>query len=41
MMTGERGLVNLTKSKLVGATDYVSKPLDQTNMFNVIFKYLN
>ena len=40
MLTGERGLVNLTKSKLVGATDYLVKPFDQSSLFNVIFKYL-
>ena len=40
MLTGGRGLVNLTKSKLVGATDYLVKPFDQSSMFNVIFKYL-
>ena len=40
MLTGERGLVNLTKSKLVGATDYLVKPFDRSSLFNVIFKYL-
>ena len=40
MLTGGRGLVNLTKSKLVGATDYLVKPFDQSSLFNVIFKYL-
>lgn len=40
MLTGERGLVNLTKSKLVGATDYLVKPFNQSSLFNVIFKYL-
>ena len=40
MLTGERGLVNLTKSKLVGATDYLVKPFQQSSLFNVIFKYL-
>lgn len=40
MLTGERGLVNLTKSKLVGATDYLVKPFDRSSLFNVLFKYL-
>ncbi|VEP18201.1 Response regulator containing a CheY-like receiver domain and a GGDEF domain [Hyella patelloides LEGE 07179] len=41
MLTGERGLVNLTKSKLVGATDYLVKPFNQSSLFNVLFKYIN
>lgn len=41
MLTGERGLINLTKSKLVGATDYLVKPFDQSSLFNVLFKYLD
>jgi two-component system, chemotaxis family, response regulator PixG len=40
LLTGERGLVNLTKSKLVGATDYLVKPFEQSSLFNVLFKYL-
>ena len=40
VMLREPGLVNLTKSKLVGATDYLVKPFDQSSLFNVIFKYL-
>lgn len=40
MLTGERGLLNLTKSKLVGATDYLVKPFNQSNLYNVLFKYL-
>ena len=40
LLTGERGLVNLTKSKLVGATDYLVKPFNQSTLFNVLFKYL-
>ena len=39
MLTG-RGLVNLTKSKLVGATDYLIKPFNRSSLFSVIFKYL-
>ena len=40
MLTEERGLVNLTKSKLVGATDYLIAPFNQSSLFNVIFKYI-
>ena len=40
LLTGERGLVNLTKSKLVGATDYLVKPFDKSSLFNVLFKYI-
>ncbi|GAB4538500.1 MAG: response regulator [Pleurocapsa sp.] len=40
MIDEEHGLINLTKFKLVGATDRLTKPFDQTALFNVIFKYL-
>ena len=40
MLSGEPGLVNLTKSKLAGATDHLIKPFTQSSLFDVVFKYL-
>ena len=40
MMNKDRGLIDFTKFKLVGATDNLTKPFNQASLFNVIFKYL-
>ncbi len=40
MLSGEQGLINLTKSKLAGATDHLIKPFTQSSLLNIIFKYL-
>lgn len=40
MLSGDQGLLNLTKSKLAGATDHLIKPFTQSSLLNVIFKYL-
>jgi twitching motility two-component system response regulator PilG len=41
MLLDNQGLINTTKAKIVGAIDYLNKPFTQSDLFNVIFKYLS
>ena len=40
MLSEDKGFVNLTKSKLLGATDNLIKPFTQESILSIIFKYL-
>lgn len=40
MLAKDLGSIDLIKSKLVGATDSLSKPFTQIKLFNIIFRYI-
>ncbi len=40
MVTGNKGLIDRAKAKLVGANDYLTKPFSQTDLLNIAFRYL-
>jgi two-component system, chemotaxis family, response regulator PixG len=40
MVTGNKGLIDRAKAKLVGANDYLTKPFNQTDLLNIAFRYL-
>ncbi len=40
MLSGEQGILNMTKSRLAGATDHLIKPFTQSSLLNIVFKYL-
>ena len=40
MLSDEHGILNLTKSRLAGATDHLIKPFSESSLLSVIFKYL-
>lgn len=40
MISNHQSLINLTKSKLTGATSYLVKPFSKSDLFNVVYKYL-
>ena len=40
MVSGRTGFVDKTRAKLVGATDYLTKPFTQTELLSVVHKYL-
>ena len=40
MVTGNTGLINKTKAKIAGATDYLTKPFTKEGLLQVIKKYL-
>lgn len=40
MVTGKRGLINKTRAKLVGATDYLEKPFNKDSLLDVIERNL-
>jgi chemotaxis family two-component system response regulator PixG len=41
MVTSNRGLIDRAKAKLVGASSYLTKPFNQSDLLKVIFKHLN
>jgi two-component system, chemotaxis family, response regulator PixG len=41
MITGNKGLIDKARAKMVGASDYLTKPFDQTSLITVIDKHLN
>ena len=41
MVTGNTGLINRAKAKLVGASGYLTKPFTQPDLLKIVFKYLN
>ena len=40
MLSNHQSLMNLTKSKLTGATNYLVKPFSQSDLFDMVNKYL-
>jgi two-component system, chemotaxis family, response regulator PixG len=40
MVTGNKGLIDRARAKLVGATDYLTKPFSQTELVELVEKYL-
>jgi two-component system, chemotaxis family, response regulator PixG len=40
ILTGNTGIVNRAKAKLSGATDYMTKPFNQNDILNIVFRYL-
>ncbi|WP_373540286.1 response regulator [Chamaesiphon sp.] len=40
MVTGNKGLLDKARAKLVGATDYLTKPFSQTELLALVEKYL-
>ena len=41
MVTGNKGLIDRAKARMAGATDYMTKPFTQTDLLNIVFKYLS
>ncbi len=41
MVTGNRGLIDKARAKLVGATDYLTKPFTEEGLLTIVDKYLN
>jgi chemotaxis family two-component system response regulator PixG len=40
MVTGNRGLIDRAKAKLVGASGYLTKPFTQPDLLKIVFKHL-
>jgi chemotaxis family two-component system response regulator PixG len=40
MVTGKAGLIDRTKAKMMGATDYMTKPFTQGELLQLVFRYL-
>jgi two-component system, chemotaxis family, response regulator PixG len=40
MVTGRSGLINRAKAKVVGATDYLTKPFNSSELSSKVFRYL-
>ncbi len=40
MVTGNSGIIDRAKAKLVGASDYLTKPFTQAQLLKTIFKYI-
>jgi two-component system, chemotaxis family, response regulator PixG len=41
MVTGNKGLVDQVRAKLVGATDYLTKPFTENKLLEIVEKYLS
>jgi len=41
MVSGRTGFIDKTRAKMVGATDYLTKPFSQTELLTVVDKHLN
>ena len=41
MVSGRTGFIDKTRAKMVGATDYLTKPFSQTELLSVVNKYLS
>jgi twitching motility two-component system response regulator PilG len=41
MVTGNTGMIDRAKAKVAGATDYLTKPFSQTELENMVAKYLS
>ena len=40
ILTGKDGIVDRMRAKLVGATDFLGKPVEQDKVLNMLHKYL-
>ena len=40
MVTGNTGIIDRVKASLVGASGYLAKPFDQTDLLKMVFKHL-
>ncbi|MGK7876646.1 MAG: response regulator [Xenococcaceae cyanobacterium] len=40
MVTGNKGIIDRAKAKLVGSTDYLTKPFTQSELLKIVFRYL-
>ncbi|HIK36585.1 MAG TPA: response regulator [Geminocystis sp. M7585_C2015_104] len=40
ILTAITGMVDRIKAKLVGATDYITKPFTQEDILRIVFRYL-
>jgi len=40
MVTGNTGVIDRVKARLVGASGYLTKPFDQSDLLKIIFRYL-
>jgi len=40
MVTGHTGIIDRARAKIVGASDYLSKPFTQAGLLKVVFKHL-
>jgi twitching motility two-component system response regulator PilG len=41
MMTGNTGIIDRAKAKMVGATDYLTKPFSRSEFLEIFSKYSN
>jgi len=41
MVTGNTGIIDRVRAKMVGASGYLTKPFDQAELLTTVFKYLN
>lgn len=41
MVTGNKGLIDRAKARMAGATDYMTKPFNQSDLLNIVFRYLS
>ena len=41
MVTGNKGLIDRAKARIAGATDYMTKPFTQSDLLNIVFRYLS
>ncbi|MEN9230571.1 MAG: response regulator [Thermostichus sp. DG02_5_bins_236] len=40
MVTGHKGLIDRVKARMAGATDYLTKPFQQEELLQIVFRYL-
>ncbi|GAB4523973.1 MAG: response regulator [Pleurocapsa sp.] len=41
MVTGNKGLIDRAKARMAGASDYMTKPFTQSDLLNIVFRYLS
>lgn len=41
MVTGNKGLIDRAKARMAGATDYMTKPFTQSDLLDMVFRYLS
>ena len=41
MVTGNKGLIDRAKARMSGATDYMTKPFTQSDLLDMVFRYLS
>ncbi|MFQ3614412.1 MAG: response regulator [Cyanobacteriota bacterium] len=41
MVTGHKGLIDRVKARMAGATDYLTKPFQQEELLQIVFRYLS